>query len=182
MPFNVTIVTTANRIRRYTQTDRLCIQEVLDALHRSGQLFASRTLIIGSDRETEIFTPSAITRVEFAVDQNLDAYLPPGGRFQMRKIAEGETPETQISDTDFSGRVDFFFAGGDTVALLVSGPRTNDASGRLMNLTRLFEQAVLHYELPGGGIGLVNPANLTRIQISAGVEKLPAGSWQLEAL
>ena len=182
MSIAVTIVTTANRTRRYAQNDTLCIQEVLDSLHRSGQLFSSRVLIIGSHHETEIFTPGAITRIEIGVQQNLDTYLPPGGRFQMRKLAEGETPETQISETDFSGRVDFYFAGGDTVALLVSGPRSSDASGRLMNMTRLFEQAVLHYELPGGGIGLINPANLTRIQIATGVDKLPSGSWQLDSL
>jgi hypothetical protein len=38
------------------------------------------------------------------------------------------------------------------------------------------------YKLPADGIGFMKPAIMKRVNIAAGTEKLPLGSWQLNAL
>lgn len=180
MSITVTIITTANRTRRFTQTDETCIQSLLDSLGRVGQLFANRTLIIGSGQETEIFSPSSITRIEIETARDLSTHLPQHGETQLTLIPEGSaTPAPEVSETVFSGQVDFFFEGGDRVSIWMSGPRPSGTNERLMRLTRLFEQPVLMYNLPAGGIGLMNPNAMTRALIAATTEQLPFGSWQL---
>jgi hypothetical protein len=180
MSIAVTIVTTANRTRRFTQADEAGIQEILESLRRSGQLFSARTLIVGSAQETEIFSPASITRIEIETQRDLAAYLPQLGDSRLTQIPEGGvTPPAEVSETHFSGRVDFFFAGGDTVALWICGPRPVGSNERLSQLTRLFEQPVLLYKLAAGGVGLMNPAAMTRALIASGSEKLPLGSWRL---
>jgi hypothetical protein len=180
MSITVTIVTTANRTRCFTQTDAQCEQDILGSLRRASQLFSNRTLIISSAQETEIFAPSAITRIEIGTQQDLGAYLPQQADTTLTLIPEGApTPPTEISETHFSGRIDFFFTGGDTVAIWFSGPRPKEINARLMNLTRLFEQPVLMYKLPTGGMGFMNPAAMTRALVASATEQLPATAWHL---
>jgi hypothetical protein len=183
MSIAVTIVTTANRTRCFTQTDEASIKEVLESLRRSGQLFSNRTLIIGSAHETEIFSPASITRIEIETKLDLGNYLPQHGETPLTLMtSDSTTPPEEISETHFSGQVDVFFEGGDTISTWMSAPRPSGISERMSNLTRLFDKAVLMYKLPAGGVGFMNPAVMTRVKIAAGVEKLPLGSWQLNAV
>ena len=92
------------------------------------------------------------------------------------------TPESQVDDEQVAGRFDFFFEGGDTLATWMEGTRPGDASQRLMNLTTLFEQPVILYKLPQGGIGLMNPNVMTRAVFKAGGIELPSGSWHVEPI
>jgi hypothetical protein len=180
MTINVTIVTTANRTRRFVQNDENAIQDLFGTLRLSGQIFTHRTLIIGSERETEIFSPAAITRIEIATGRDLSAILPQLGDTQLTLIPAGAaTPAPEVSDTHVAGRIDFFFEGGDSIGIWFSGPRPNNENERLMRLTRLFEQPVLMYRLPDGGVGFMNPGKMTRATVAARPDKLPAGSWLL---
>jgi len=181
MSIAITIVTTANRTRRFTQTDEACIQGVLDSLKRSGQLFSNRTLIIGSGEHTEIFSPSSITRIEIETERDLSGYLPAQGETQLSLIPAGSTtPPVEVSETAIATQLDFYFEGGDTVAIWISGPRPSSANDRLMQLTRLFDQPILMYRLEGGGVGFMNPATMTRALIASAVEVLPTGAWRLD--
>lgn len=180
MSLNVTIVTVANKIRQFNQTDDLAIKQFCETLRRSTQLFTNRSLIIGSDNETELLLPSAITRIEVATKINLSPYLPPLSGTSVTLIPDGaETPQPEVGDSFVTARMDCYFVGGDTVKLLISGPRPAAAIERLANMTRLFENPIIVYSLPSGGFGFINPANMTRAVIKAGSEELPAGSWRL---
>ena len=149
MPIAVTVVTTANRTRRFIQTDENSIQAILSSLKRAGQMFSERSLIIGSDQTTEVFASSSITRIQFETTLDLAEYLPQRGETQMTLIPEGAaTPPAEGSETHFAGRADFFFNGGDTVAMWISGARPAGSNERLLQLTRLFEQPMLMYKLP----------------------------------
>lgn len=46
MSITVTVITTANRIRRFTLNDQNSIDTLLDKLKRSAQLFSGKPLII----------------------------------------------------------------------------------------------------------------------------------------
>lgn len=183
MSIAVNIVTTANTTRRFTQTDDASIQEILENLRRSGQMFSNRNLIIGSANETGIFAPSSITRIEIETKLDLSVYLPQYSEIRMTRIAnDAATPPAEVSETHFSARVDVLFQGGDAVATWMSGPRPAGANERMSNLTHLLDQPVIMYKLPAGGVGFINPATITSVHADAGIDKLPLGSWRLNAV
>ena len=60
----IVIVTTANRQRVFGVENIEDLKAVGEKLERFQQLFRRNTLIIGSGNQTEIFSPSSITRLE----------------------------------------------------------------------------------------------------------------------
>ncbi len=182
MSITITIVTTANRTRRFTQTDPVRIGEILDSLKRCTQLFSNRSLIVVSDNSTDVFSPSAITRIEIETDTDLTPYLPPGRNTNIRALALGETPPAiQLDDLNASVPADFFFEGGDSLNAWIEGPRPADAMERTMRITRLFEQPVIFYQPTTPGIGLMNPALMTRSTLGAAFSDSPTGTWHVKS-
>ena len=188
MSIAVNVTTTANHTRCYTQQDDIHIHEIFSNLGRCGQLFSSRVLILGSSSETEIFSPSSITRIEIVTKQDLAEFLPRHltmGKTTITALPADSldnTPESHVDGDHIAGRVDFFFEGGDTLPAWMEGIRPGDATQRLMNLTTLFEQPVLLYKLPQGGIGLMNPSVMTRAVFKGGGLALPSGAWRVEPI
>jgi hypothetical protein len=186
MSISINIITTANRTRSFSQQDDGYIQEIFSNLGRCGQLFVSRVLIFGSATETEVFSPSSITRIEIVTTRDLTEFLPKQLTASKMSItalsaeALGSLPESRVDDEHGAGRVDFFFEGGDTLPVWMEGARPADPNERLMNLTRLFEQPVLVYKLPQGGLGLMNPSVMTRAVFKTGDLKLPSSAWRVE--
>ena len=181
MTLSVKIVTTANRTLNFVQSDEAAIQDIIKSLGKAGQLFAGRTLIIGSDKETQIIAPGSLTRIEIETQRDLQNSVPQMNEAQKLTLIEGNasTPPSGISDTHIATRVDCFFEGGDTLALWIEGPRPNNSTDRMSRMTRLFDLPVMIYRLPAGGIGLLNPAKLTRIRLDTAADQLPVGTWQL---
>jgi hypothetical protein len=183
MSIAVSIITIANRVRRFTQHDEAAIEAVFETLRRPSQLFSNRTLIIGSDRETEIFSPASITRIEIETAQDLSAYLPPPADARFTLIPVGvKPPPAELSDSHSASAAQVFFRGGDMVTLWLDAPRPKVVNERLMRLSRLFELPVIVYALPAGGVGFINPAVMTRTLLTSGLEQLPVGSWKLDPL
>jgi hypothetical protein len=186
MSIAINVITTANHTRCFTQQDGERANEILRNLGNCGKLFSSRVLIFGSATETEIFSPSSITRIEIVTTRDLTEFLPKQltmGKMIITSLppdALDKTRQSHIDDENVAGRIDFFFEGGDTLPSWIEGIRPSDTSERLMNLTKLFEQPVLLYKLPQGGIGLMNPAVMTRAVIKSGAISLPSGAWRVE--
>jgi hypothetical protein len=188
MSIAINVITTANRTRCFTQHDDARINEILGNLGRCGQLFPSRALIFGSTNETEIFSPSSITRIEIVTTRDLTEFLPKQfttGKMTLTALsadALGNIPESRVDANQVAGRVDFFFEGGDTLPAWIEGVRPSDPTERVMNLTRFFEQPVITYRLPQGGVGLMNPAVMTRVVMKSGELELPSGAWRVEPI
>ena len=181
MSITITIVTTANRTRRFTQSDPARVSEILESLQRSAQLFANRSLIVVADESTEIFCPAAITRIEIETDIDLTPYLPPGRNTDIRTLDLGKTPPPIVLDNQtISIPADFFFEGGDSLNTWFEGARPADALERTMRITRLFEQPVIFYQPIMPGIGLMNPAVMTRCTLGAALTEAPSGAWQVK--
>jgi hypothetical protein len=188
MSIAISVTTTANRTRSFAQKNDDRINEIFGNLGNCGKLFSSRVLIFGSATETEIFRPSSITRIEIVTTRDLTEFLPK--QLTMGKMVIASLPPealnqnrpSQIDDDHVAGRIDFFFEGGDTLPTWIEGIRPSDSVERLMNLTRLFEQPIIIYKLPQGGIGLMNPGVMTRAVIMSGALTLPSGAWQVESL
>jgi hypothetical protein len=188
MSIAINVVTTANHTRCFAQQDGERTNEIFRNLGGCGKLFSSRVLIFGSATETEIFSPSSITRIEIVTTRDLTEFLPKQltmGKMVITSLpadALDKTRQSHIDDENVAGRIDFFFEGGDTLPAWIEGIRPSDTNERLMNLTKLFEQPVLLYKLPQGGIGLMNPGVMTRAVIKSGALSLPAGAWRVESV
>jgi hypothetical protein len=188
MSITITIVTTANRTRRFTQTDPVRIGEILDSLKRCTQLFSNRSLIVVSDNSTDVFSPSAITRIEIETDTDLTPYLPPGRNTNIRALALGETPPAiQLDDLNASVPADFFFEGGDTsechldrraIAQLDAMPSAR------CSITRLFEQPVIiPYQPTTSGYRFDEPIALMTRSTASALPHLTirqAGTWHVK--
>ena len=76
MAISITVITTANRARRFLQTEVARIEPILDSFRRSGQIFSGKPLIIGSERQTEVFAAASIACVEIETDRDLSEHFP----------------------------------------------------------------------------------------------------------
>ncbi len=180
MTSHITVITTANRARRFVPTDETSLEAIVDSLRRSGQLFSGKPLIIGSGAHTEVFAAAAIACVEIETTRDLAAHLPSQHNLSLSAL----TPEQRVepfsgglNGDHFSARIEFFFIGGHVLYMAAEGVRKPALAERLMNLTGLFERPALHYRLAQGGIGLMNPRALTRFVITPGVPDLPSDAW-----
>lgn len=186
MPIAINVITTANRTRCFTQQHDDHIHEIFKNLGNCAQLFSSRVLILGSETETEIFSPSSITRIEIVTTRDLTEFLPKQigmGKMTITALSSAAlatAPESKADDAHVAGRVDFFFEGGDTLMAWLEGIRPSDSTERIMNMTRLFEQPVIIYKLPQGGIGLMNPSAMTRVVFKGRGLTLPSHAWRVE--
>jgi hypothetical protein len=176
MAIGITVITTGNCARRFLQTDEAAIEQTLDSLRRSSQMFSGKPLIIGSEAQTEIFARASIACVEFAAAKDLSPYLTSPLNLELTVLTQEQLAEPfsgWFEGERFKVRIDFFFAGGHVLQTLAEGVRKAALAERLMNLTGFLERPVMNYRLASGGVGLMNPAAITRFLITPGTQALP---------
>lgn len=177
----ITIVTTANRQRTFVMNDRQAFDDLTVSLQRYQLLFRRKTLILASDRETEIFLPSSLTRIEIQSGEDIFRSLPGTAQDSVITAIDSDQPlpkQQQAADF-FSGRVDFFFQGGDNLATWIDGPLASHQVERVANFNNVFDQGVITYIPRAGGIGFMNPEVMTRMLVNAGARVLPADAWRV---
>ena len=76
MAINISVITTANRARRFKQESPESINQLLEGLKRSANIFSGKPLIIGSGAQTTIFAAASIACIELETDLDIDSYLP----------------------------------------------------------------------------------------------------------
>jgi hypothetical protein len=178
MSLAITVVTTANRRRRFFQTDPGRCAEILASLGRAAQLFGGPPLVIATDDSTEIFSPREITRIEIETADDLAAYLPAGWEMRFRALAPEEVALFGTSDDSrIATPVEFFFSGGDMLTAWFEAARDATQAERAMRIAQLFSVPLIAYQPATAGIGLINPSVLTRVRLAVGIEGLPAGAW-----
>lgn len=183
MSIRVSVITTANRRRCFTMHGADSISHLLDSLKRSAHIFSGKPLIIGSAAQTEIFASTSIACIELETDSNLDGCLPGGQNLQITALSAEEAMAPVaggVAGESFQTRIDFYFQGGHVLPTRVEGERKAALAERLMSLTSFFEHPVLVYQLPQGGIGLMNPQAMTRSLMTPGVLDLPRDAWVAE--
>ena len=184
MAIGITVITTANRARRFFQTDAASLEQILSSLQRSAQLFSGTPLIIGSAGRTEVFAAAAIACLEIETARDLSSYLPSPGNLTLTALTPEQHAEPfagRLEGEHFTRRIEFFFTGGHVLFTLAEGVRKPALAERLMNLTSLFARPIITYRLAQGGIGLMNPQAMTRFVITPGVPDLPRDAWLADA-
>jgi hypothetical protein len=184
MAINITVITTANRMRRFVQTDVASIDRICESLKRSSQIFSGKLLIIGSASQTEVFSAASIACLEIETTLDLGDYVASPGNLSLTALTPAQRAEPfegKLEGEHFMLRVDFFFTGGHLLAALAEGVRKPALAERLMSLTSLFARPVISYRLAQGGVGLMNPHAMTRFVTTPGVPDLPRDAWVAEA-
>jgi hypothetical protein len=180
MIFNVTIVTTANKTLKFSQQDTEAIEQILGNLRKPSQLFTNRSMVIATGEEIQLISPASLTRIVIETELDLSDTIPQLQDAHMTLLEEGaSTAAPLLTDAEISSRVDCFFEGGDTISFWLSGPRPTNPADRMLRISRLFENPVLIYKLPQGGVGFINPARLISIRLGISSDLPPNNTWRL---
>ena len=185
MSILVSVITTANRTRRFAMNSPESIAHLLDNLKRSAQMFTGKPLIVGSAEQTEIFSASSIACLELETSIDLSGQLPGVQDPTITALTPEEAARPFVGGIDgdaYTARIDFYFDGGHLLNTRAEGTRKAALAERLMNLTSLFERPVIIYHLPQGGIGLMNPHAMTRSVVTPGAPDLPRDALIAAAL
>jgi hypothetical protein len=179
MSLAITIVTTANRTRRFFQTDPARVTGILESLKRCNQLFTNSALVIVADDVTEVFNPRAIARIEIETQIDLTPWLPLAWDEAGISAIEANAMSGVglLDDTGLSSRMDFYFEGGDTLAAWIERQHGGGVAERTSRLTHLFDKPCIAYRPESPGVGFVNPAAMTRFSLGVAAEHPPAGAW-----
>jgi hypothetical protein len=166
MSITITIVTTANRTLRFTQSAPQQISEILASLQRCTQLFSNRTLVVVSDTGTDVFSPGSSSPASSWKPRLISAPIcrtPAIPKFAPARW-DCATPTPEVNEPSYRRRrIDFFFEGGDSLATWFEAQSpARCAAERTMQITRLFEQPIIFYHLVNPGIGFMNPSVMTR--------------------
>lgn len=127
MAINISVITTANRARRFKQESPESINQLLEGAQTQRQHYLSgKPLIIGSGVQTTIFAAASIACIELETDLDIDSYLP--GKHDAAITAlnteEAITPfQGGIDGNSFSARIDFHFLGGHVINAVIKGER-----------------------------------------------------------
>ncbi len=181
MPITITIITIANRRRTFCRSEESAIDDLRSSVEKYKRIFSQKTLVIGTSTETEIFVSASITRIEIDGVAGLAQMLAGTGETSIKAIDASDSRPMAVATNDyFSGRVDFFFEGGDTLSTLIESPRPTTQADRVAEFTKLFDQGAVPYTTIRGGLGFMNTNVMTRSLIHAASQQLPITAWKAE--
>lgn len=169
----IKVVTTANRTRFFHHSGK--DGSGLGRLLGPQGVFAGPALVFASPLQTEVYSPKQIAYIEIdgigaaaAGEEHRDTLI--------TGIAESNAaPEYDLYDGPSRFRVVFYFTGGAELHAHVEVDNTDVSDAdRLRRVSRLFELPLVKFTTAAGGIGLINPAVMTRVMITPAGDILPS--------
>ena len=183
---------TDGSVHSFVQTDATAAQKLWDGID-PARLFARPRIVIGSEHSIAVFVSQEIIRVDFLRD-GLQCWEFPGGYSDIVELSEEEfrthahldEPElmakrenpTPVGDLLVSF-VQLQMRGGGPLFVMVETPVKLPAEGQSF-MHFMLSKASVHMRLRGGGVGVVNLANLAGYTVHPGVAQIPADSWLAE--
>lgn len=191
-PLTIRVHLTDGSVHSFIQPDPE-INEKLWQTIEPARLFAQRRIIVGSEHSKSVFIATEIARVDFI-----------HGSFERWEFPHGYTDIVELSEAEFRQH-----ARLDEPSQMIRRDRPNPVGDLLVSFIKLHlrgsaplfvmveifaklpaeNQAVMqfllsktgvHMRLRGGGIGVVNLANLAGYTTYPGVAQIPADSWLAE--
>jgi hypothetical protein len=176
----------------FVQTDPAAARKIWDTVD-PARLFARSRIVIGSEHSKAVFVSAETIRVDFLQD-SFQCWEFPGGYSDIVELSEEEFGRhAHLDEPALMARREQPTPVGD---LLVSFARLQMRGGRplfvmieapvkLAAESQSFMQFLLskgsvHMRLRGGGIGVLNLANLAGYTVYPGVAQIPADSWLAE--
>jgi hypothetical protein len=183
---------TDGSVHSFVTTGDAAAQELWNAIE-PARLFASHRIVIGSEHSKAVFVTSEIVRVDF-IEDSFQCWQFPGGysdivelsEAEFRKHARLDQPElmvrrdqpTPVGDLLVSF-VRLHMRGGRPLYVMIEAPVKLPAESQSF-MQFLLSKGSVHMRLRGGGIGILNLANLAGYTVYPGVAQIPGDAWLAE--
>src|SRR5437667_4782309 len=183
---------TDGSVHSFVQTDDEAARRLWDAVD-PARLFARPRIVVGSEHSKAVFVSAETIRVDFLQD-SFQCWEFPGGYSDIVELSEEEfgnhahldepalmakrDQPTPVGDLLVSF-VKLQMRGGRPLFVMVEVPVKLPAESQSFRQFMLSKGSV-HMRLRGGGIGVLNLANLAGYIVYPGVAQIPADSWLAE--
>ncbi|MEO8426540.1 MAG: hypothetical protein ABI651_05430 [Verrucomicrobiota bacterium] len=190
--FAIRVHLTDGSVESFAQDDEAEAQKLWDKIEPS-RLFAQSRLVLAGEHSKSVYVTAQIVRVDFIQESN-ECWEFPGGYSDIvelseedfRKHARLDQPErmarrnepTPVGDLLVSF-LKLHLAGGKPLFLMIEFPVKLPVENHSF-MQFMLSKSGFHMRLCGGGIGVVNLANLLGYTIYPGVPQLPADTWLAE--
>ena len=158
-----------------------------------AKLYLRPRIVVGSEHSKSVFVSSEIVRIDF-ISEAFQCWEFPAGysdivelsREEFRKYARLDELESRPKRAQPTPAGDLLVSfsqlnlrGGATLFVMVEFVNTLPAeSESFMNF--LLSKDAIHMRLRGGGIGVLNLANLASYTVYPGVAQIPSDAWLAE--
>ena len=178
----------------FVQTNDAAARKLWDAVE-PARLFARPRIVVGSEHSKAVFVSAEIVRVDFLHD-GLQCWEFPGGYSDIVELSEEEFRDhahldqpalmakreqpTPTGDLLVSF-VRLHMRGGRPLFVMIEVPVKLPAESQSF-MQFMLSKAAVHMRLRGGGIGVLNLANLAAYSVYPGVAQIPTDAWLAEPI
>ena len=192
--FLIRVHLTDGSVESFAAMDEAEAQRIWEKIEPS-RLFAQPRLVLAGEHSKSVFVSAQILRVDF-IQESHECWEFPGGYSDIVELSEEkfkkhvhlDQPErmakrkqpTAVGDLLVSF-LKLHMAGGKPLFLMVEFPVKLPAESQSF-MQFLLSKGSFHMRLRGGGIGVVNLANLAGYTVYPGVAQVPADTWMAEPM
>jgi hypothetical protein len=183
---------TDGSVHSFTQSDATINEKLWNEIEPS-RLFARQRIVVGSEHSKSVFVAAEIIRVDF-LHHSFQCWEFPGGWSDIVELSEEEFrthahldhPSLMVRREQPTPPGDLLVSfvrlqlrGGRPLFVMVEAPAKLPAESQSF-MHFLLSKGVVHMRLRGGGIGVLNLANLAGYTVYPGVAQIPGDSWIAE--
>jgi len=191
-PLTIRFHLTDGSVHSFTQPDATINKKLWDAIEPS-RLFTHQRIVVGSKHSKSVFVSAEIIRVDF-LQQGFQCWEFPRGWSDIVELSEEEFRKharldepSLMAERDrptppgdlFVSFVKLQMRGGSPSFVMVEGLTKLPAESQSF-MQYLLSKTSIHVRLRGGGIGVLNLANLAAYTVYPGVAQIPGDSWLAE--
>ncbi|MDB6124286.1 MAG: hypothetical protein JWQ71_3279 [Pedosphaera sp.] len=174
------------------QTDKAASRKIWEGIDPT-RLFTRPRIVIGSVHSKAVFVSAEIVRVDFIQAFSQCWKFPAGysdivelSEEEFHKYAHLDQPALMVEREEPRPVGDFLVSfiklqmrGGHPVFAMVEFPVKLSAESQSF-MQFMLSKTVVHMRLRGGGVGVINLANLAASRVYPGVAQIPADAWLAE--
>jgi hypothetical protein len=191
-PLTIRFHLTDGSVHSFTQADAAINEKLWDAIEPS-RLFTHQRIVVGSEHSKSVFVAAEINRVDFFHDSFQCWEFPRGwsdivelSEEEFRKHARLDEPSLMARREQRTPTGDILVSfiklqmrGGQPLFAMVEAAAKLPAESQSF-MQFLVSKVAIHTRLRGGGIGVLNLANLVSYTVYPGVAQIPGDSWIAE--
>ena len=185
---------TDGSVHSFAQADETLVSKLWDSVEPT-RLFARQRIVVGSEHSKSVFVSSEISRIDF-LHASFQCWEFPGGYSDIIELSEDEfRKHAHLDERPLMVKreqptppgdllvsfVRLHMRGGHPLFVMIEIPAKLPAESQSFMQFMLSKGAV-HMRLRGGGIGVLNLANLAGYAVYPGVAQIPADAWLAEPI
>ncbi len=185
---------TDGSVQSFVQADEATARKLWEGVD-PARLFARPRIVIGSEHSKAVFVSAETIRVDFLQD-SFQCWKFPGGysdivelsEEEFRKHAHLDQPALMVKREQPTPAGDLLVSfvklqmrGGRPLFVMVEIPVKLPAESQSF-MQFMLSKAAIHMRLRGGGVGVLNLANLAAYAVYPGVAQIPTDAWLAEPI